>query len=74
MKSAPTLSIEAINAIKENQDCRNRLAYEMGRSGRTIERYLAENPVNIILTTAQALNIISEETKIAKSKLLTKEK
>lgn len=71
MKQALTLSNEAINAVKENQDCRNRLAYEMKRSGRTIERYLAESPVNIILTTAHALKIISEETGISNSKLLT---
>ncbi len=68
-----TLTPEAVEAIKESQDCRNRLAFKMKRSSRTIDRYLAESPVNIFLTTAQALEIISEETGIAKSKLLTKQ-
>ncbi len=72
MKQAPTLSIEAFNAVKKNKKCRNRLAYEMDLSARTIDRYLLETPVNILLTTAQALEIISDETKISKSKLLTK--
>jgi len=65
-----TLSEEAVEAIKESQDCRNLLAYELKRSHRTIDRYLAETPVNIFLTTAQALKIISKETGITKSKLL----
>ncbi len=68
-----TLTQQATEAVKENQDCRNRLAYEMKRSARTIERWVDEEPVNIMLTTAQALEIISAETGIPKSKLLTKQ-
>lgn len=59
---------EILNRITESMICRNRLAYEMNVHAITVKRWLKSN--NIMLTTAIALLIISEELGIPKDQLL----
>ena len=62
------LTDKAIEAVKGSQPTKNRLQYEMNVSPSTVSRWLKSK--DIILTTAQALNIISLETGIPKHELL----
>jgi hypothetical protein len=63
------LNNDVLEKVKQNKDCRNRLAYEMKVNGGTVTRWLYEVPHNIMLTTAIALQIITEELKVSKDKL-----
>lgn len=62
------LTDKAIEAVKGSQSAKNRLQYEMHVSPSTVSRWLKSK--DIILTTAQALNIISLETGIPRNELL----
>lgn len=66
-KSMP-LSKKAIKSVKKSKKCRERLCAEMKYHPGSIRRMLREG--SIILTTAQALKIISEETGIPIDKIL----
>lgn len=63
------LTDTAIEAVKKNLSAKNRLQFELEISFMTIQRWLKEN--NTKLTTAHALKIISEETGISQSDLLS---
>lgn len=65
------LTKNALKAIREKKECRIRLQYELNKTDATIYRWLDEN--NIMLTTAQALQIISEETGLSQEEILTDE-
>jgi len=75
------LTEKAITTIqhRDNMKVRNRLAYELNKSYATIERWL-EDAMNgtgekgIMLTTAQAIQIIREETGLTDEQILTSEK
>lgn len=62
------LTKTAIGAVKKSLVAKNRLQFELGKSYQTIQRWLADNDIN--LTTAQALMIISESTGIPQDDLL----
>lgn len=64
------LTEKAIEAIKLDLKCRNRLAYEMNTHSATVDRWLEKNKNDGPLTTSTALRIISEETGIKESELL----
>lgn len=61
---------DIINKVTESMVCRNRLAYEMNVHAITVKRWLKSN--NIMLTTALALLIISEELGEPKDQLLVR--
>ena len=67
------LTEKAIEAIKECNKCKVKLAYELDKSETTIWRMLNENKPNGTLTTVTALGIIEDETGIKKKELLTKQ-
>lgn len=59
----------AIDTIKKSLQCKNRLQFELNISYLTLQRWL--NSKSDKLTTAKALQIISEELKLDKESLLT---
>lgn len=61
-----------IEKIKASKRCRNRLAYELNCSHRSVEKWLERN--DIMLTTDLALKVISEEINVKKSEILIEEK
>ena len=63
------LTKNALKAIREKKECRIRLQYELNVTDATIYRWLENN--SIMLTTAQALQIISEETGLKQEEILT---
>lgn len=74
------LTEKAIQVIqhRDGLNIRNRLAYELKKSYATIERWLedASNGTGergVMLTTAQALQIIREETGLTDAEILTQE-
>jgi NAD kinase len=62
------LTQKAIDAIKKNKRARARLQLDLDKSEYTINKYIAEN--DIMLTTAQALKVIREETGLDDSEVL----
>lgn len=62
----------AIEKLKSNRKCINRLAYEMDVHSGSVDRWIEANENDGRLTTPTALSIISDETGISKSKLLAK--
>lgn len=73
------LTDTAIKAVNENVRCKNRLALDLDRAVPTIERWLSDatkgaNDKGVMLTTAQALQIIREETGLTDEQILTSEK
>jgi hypothetical protein len=66
------LTSESRKIVKTNRRCINLLAVEMDVHSATIERHIDTNENNGILTTEAATKIITKETGIPKSKLLTK--
>lgn len=58
-------------AIKESQNCRNRLAYELKRDPLTIRNLIKENPENGLLTTVHAVKLIEEETSLTQDQIIT---
>lgn len=68
MATTIRLKQSVIDAIRSNQDSRNRLMYELKVSYPTIQRYLDNNSDN--LTKAGTLVLISEITGIPKKYLL----
>jgi len=62
------LTDTAIEAVKKSLDAKNRLQYELKISYLTVQRWLRNNDPK--LTTAHALKIISEETKLSETDLL----
>jgi hypothetical protein len=65
------LTQKAINAIRNNKRVRARLQLDLNRSEYTINRYIDDN--DIMLTTAQALTVIREETGLSDDQILEKE-
>lgn len=66
------LTNNAIAKIKKSKRCKNRLAYELDKNLRTITNWLNDN--DIMLTTALAVKIISEETGLKDTEILIEEK
>lgn len=66
------LTAETIQKLRESLRMKNRLAYEMGKSAQTIQKYIQYNHPN--LTRFEALKIISEETGIKVENLVETEK
>jgi hypothetical protein len=64
------LTLKAIDAIKNNKRVRARLQLELDKSEFTINRYIADNDSNGMLTTAAALKVIREETGLNDSQIL----
>jgi hypothetical protein len=64
------LTQKAIDALKSNKRARARLQLDMNKSEFTINRWIAENDDNGLLTTATALMIINEETGLDNSEVL----
>lgn len=64
-----TIKKEVLENLKSNTQVKNRLAYDFIKTTRTIERWMEEN--DPMLTTAQALKTISEETGIPESDLIS---
>lgn len=62
------LTQKAVEAIKNNKRARARLQLDLDKSEYTINKYIAEN--DIMLTTAQALKVIREETGLEDSEIL----
>lgn len=60
----------ALDKIKANQRLRNRLAYVLDISSQSMYRHLKDN--NILLTTAIALKVITEETGMPMDEILDK--
>lgn len=69
METTTTIRQEVLEQIKASSKTRNRLAYEFDVHSATIMRWIDEN--NIMLTTAMALRIISEELNMQMSDILT---
>lgn len=63
------LTEDVLELVKNSQDARNRLQYHLKKSAPTINRWLKTNSER--LTTADSLDIISEEIKIPKENLLS---
>lgn len=62
------LTQKAIDKIRESKRCKNRLAFELDKNPRTITEWLNNN--DIMLTTALAVKIVSEETKLSEAEIL----
>jgi hypothetical protein len=71
MSATTTIKLkdEVVTNIRSNLRLKNRLALELDKSQITIQRYLDKN--SDLLTTATALKIISEETGLEQSNLLS---
>lgn len=65
------ISKKILGAIKESQHTKNRLAYELNVTSRTIDNYIDGN--SILLTSATALLAIREELKLDESVELLEE-
>lgn len=66
------LTAAAINALTVRT--RNRLALELDCSVPTVDRWVKDNEENGKLTTAKAVQVISEETGLKPSKILEEER
>lgn len=64
------LKTEVKEKIKESQDCRNRLAYELRINPLTLTRWMAADDISI--ESSRALKIISEEIAIPVELLIEK--
>lgn len=62
----------AIGIIKKNRKCINLLGYEFNAHTVTVERWIEENEPDGKLTTPTAVKVISKETGLTKSEILTK--
>jgi hypothetical protein len=67
------LSTNAIAAIK-NPKVRIKLAIELDCTDQSITNYIKANNLNGPLTTAGALRVIREETKLSEEEILEEEK
>lgn len=67
------LSQTAINKIKSNNQVKARLISNFDKSPFTIERWISDNERNGQLTTASALQIISDETGLNDDQILERE-
>lgn len=67
------LTTTAISEIKKNKRLKNRLALDLEKSGYTVERWISENEDNGPLTTAKAIQVIKQETRLADSEILEEE-
>lgn len=65
------LSSKALIEIKSNTLAKNLLAVKMNRSVHTIEKWIKDN--DIMLTTADALEVIKQETGLTDEEILEKE-
>lgn len=65
------LSKKALDLIKENHQIKTALAYHLNKSVHTIEVWVKDN--SVYLTTADALKIIKDKTKLKDSEVLEKE-
>ena len=65
---------KAINLIRSNTGAKNRLAFELGCSIHTVERWIKDNDRNGDLTKVTAVNVISEETGLSFQEILEKYK
>lgn len=68
------LTQKAIDAIRNNKRARARLQLDLDKSEYTINKYIADNEVNSMLTTATALQVIRQETGLSDSEILEDEK
>jgi len=66
------ISSIVIPELKSNRRLINRLGYEMSSHTDTVERWIELNQEDGKLTTAKALDIISEETGLSKKNILEK--
>lgn len=64
------ISAKAIEAFKGNSRLKNRIALEMNKSVYSVDRWISENEQNGPLTTARALQLISEETGLSSEEIL----
>lgn len=67
------LTEQAVTAVKQNKRCKNLLALKMDKDPSRISDWLNTNKHDGPLTTITAVKIISKETGIPQSKLLTEE-
>lgn len=67
------LTKKAIAAFEGATRLKTRLAFEMGKSVYTVDRWVSENEDNGLLTTAKAVQIINEETGLGASEILEEE-
>lgn len=68
----------AIDTVNKSVKCKTRIALELGRSVDTVERWLREakekdpdTDCGVMLTTAPAMKVISEETGLSQEEILT---
>lgn len=66
------LSKKAIAFLRGNNKTMARLAYSLNKSGIMVSKYVADNKSNGRLTTETAIQIIMEDSKMDRSKILTK--
>jgi len=64
------LTQKAIDAFNRHTKLKTRLALEMGKSVYSVDRWISENEDNGLLTTAKAVQVITEETKLDASEIL----
>lgn len=65
------LSKKILKKIKRSIKCRNRLAYDLGKTAKTIDNYVTKN--SPLLTSATALNAIRDEFKIPETEEILEE-
>lgn len=64
------LTQKAIRSFAGATKLKTRLALEMGKSVYTVDRWVLENEDNGFLTTAKAVQVITEETELESSEVL----
>lgn len=68
------LTKKAIEAIKASINAKRELVYQLGTTYSSLYRWLDSNEKDGKLTTATAISIITEETKLTQKQILTKVK
>jgi hypothetical protein len=68
METATNIKPEVLNQLKSNSKAKARLSYEFNVHAATIVRWIDD--ANLMLTTAMALRVISEELNINESEIL----
>jgi len=69
-----TISKKAIEAIKGNNRILARLMLKFDKSSQTLALWLGKTPVDVRLTTPDAVKIISEESGLTEGQILLREK
>ena len=64
---------EIIEIMRKNSRVKVRLAYELKVSYPSVRRWITENKPNGSLTTAKAIEIISDELQVANHSILVEE-